>query len=341
MTIADLPKAYEKAQTIDVADIPIIDFRPFLNGTEAERMTVVAAIGKACEEVGFFYLVNHGVPQDLIDATFAVSKSFYAQPFEGRMKSAATLDHWRGYVPSKLEAEGGTVGGAIETYRFMLDLAPEDPDVLAGKPLHLPNRWPEDLPAFKPTVEAYFDAVMGLSKHLRGAFALALGLPQDYFEPFYQKPVVQLSLLHYRPPASLREEDIEIGAGEHRDTGAFTLLMQDDTGGLEVERKDGVWIGAPPVKGAYVINIGNVMMKWTNGRFVSTPHRVVNRALKPRYSIPFFANPDYDVTIAPITEIMKPGDTPLYPPFENGPYMRDFYEMGMAYLRKPGAKSAY
>ncbi len=340
MTIADLPKAYEKAQTVDVADIPIIDFGPFLHGNEAERLAVVAAIGRACEEVGFFYLINHGVPQELIDATFEVSKSFYAQPFDGRMKSAATLEHWRGYVPSKLEAEGGTVGGAIETYRFMLDLPADDADVVAGKPLHLPNRWPADLPDFKPTVEAYFDAVMGLSQHLRAAFALALGLPDDYFEPFYQKPVVQLSLLHYRPPASLREEDIEIGAGEHRDTGAFTLLMQDDTGGLEVERKDGVWIGAPPVKGAYVINIGNVMMKWTNGRFVSTPHRVVNRALKPRYSIPFFANPDYDVTIAPIASILREGETPQFEPFENGPYMRDFYEMGMAYLRKAGAKGA-
>ena len=187
------------------------------------------------------------------------------------MESAATLDHWRGFVPSKLEAEGGTVGGAIETYRLMLDLPPDDPDVVAGKPLHLPNRWPAGLPDFKPTVADYFAAQMALSKQLRTAFAMALGLPEDYFEPYYQRPLVQLSLLHYRPPASLREEDIEIGAGEHRDTGAFTLLMQDDTGGLEVQRKDGEWIGAPPVKGAYVINIGNVMMRWTNGRFVSTP----------------------------------------------------------------------
>jgi isopenicillin N synthase-like dioxygenase len=341
MKVADLPKAYEKAQSVDVADIPIIDFAPFLHGTEAERAAVVQAIGTACEEVGFFYLINHGVPQELIDETFAVSAQYYSQPFAERMKSAATLEHWRGYVPSKLEAEGGTVGGAIETYRFMLDLPADDPDVLAGKPLHLPNRWPENQPDFKPTVEAYFDAVMTLSGHLRAAFAMALGLPEDYFEPFYQKPVVQLSLLHYRPPASLREEDIEIGAGEHRDTGAFTLLMQDEVGGLEVERKDGVWIGAPPVRGAYVINIGNVLMKWTNGRFVSTPHRVVNRALKPRYSIPFFANPDYDVTIQPIESIMKPGETAQYPAFENGPYMADFYQMGMAYLRKNGGKAAY
>lgn len=337
MSVEGLPKAYEKAQSVDVADIPVIDFGPFLTGGPEERAAVAAKIGEACERIGFFYLANHGIPQSLIDETFAASETFYRQSFAERMKSAATLEHWRGYVPSKLEAEGGTVGGAIETYRFMLDLPWDDADVKAGKPLHLPNRWPEGLDGFKPTVEAYFDAVMGLSQHLRAAFADALGLPEDYFEPFYNRPVVQLSLLHYRPPASLREEDIEIGAGEHCDTGAFTLLMQDETGGLEVQRKDGVWIAAPPIKGCYVINIGDVMMRWTNGRFRSTPHRVVNRALKPRYSIPFFANPGYDVTIAPIETIMKPGETAQYEPLENGPYMAAFYDKGMAYLRKPKA----
>ena len=335
MSLAKMPKAYAAAESVDLASIPVVDFGPFLHGSAEERRTVAAQIGDACERVGFFYLTNHGVPQDLIDEAFATAKTFYEQPSAERMRSAATLDHWRGYVPSKIEAEGGTVGGAIETYRFMLDLPESDPDVQARKPLHLPNRWPADLPGFKPVVQRYMEAVMGLSHHLRRAFASALELPEDFFEKFYEKPLVQLSLLHYRPPASLREDDIEIGAGEHRDTGAFTLLMQDGTGGLEVERKDGVWIAAPPMRGAYVINIGDMMMRWTNGRFVSTPHRVVNRALQPRYSMPFFANPDYDVTIAPLPELIPEGEKPAYAPIENGPYMAAFYDKGMAYLRRP------
>jgi isopenicillin N synthase-like dioxygenase len=333
MTTAGIPKAYSEARRIDIKDIPIVDFGPFLQGATAERRAIATAIGDACESVGFFYLKNHGVPRKLIEATFAAAKQFYDRPFSDRMRSAATLEHWRGYVPSKMEGEGGTIGGAIETYRFMLDLPPDDPDVVAGKPLHLPNRWPPDRPGFKPTIQAYFDAVMTLSQQLRAAFADALDLDSSFFEPFYQKPLVQLSLLHYRPPSSVREEDLEIGAGEHRDTGAFTLLLQDDTGGLEVQRKDGEWIAATPIDGAYVINIGDMMMRWTNGRFVSTPHRVVNRALRPRYSIPFFANPDYDVVVKPIEVLLKPGETPLYEPLPNGPYMRDFYDKGMAYLR--------
>src|ERR1700676_524606 len=186
----EMPKVYAEARRLDVADIPIIDFGPFLAGVADERARVAGEIGRACETVGFLYLANHGVPERLIERTFAASQRFFDQSPADRMKSAATLEHWRGYVPSKLEGEGGGIGGAIETYRFMLDLPPDDPDVVAGKPLHMSNRWSEHLPGFKPQVEAYFDAVMNLSRHLRAAFATALGLDPGYFEPFYRKPLV-------------------------------------------------------------------------------------------------------------------------------------------------------
>lgn len=328
-----MPKAYARAQTVDVSAIPIIDFAPFLAGDADTKRTVAKQIGAACETVGFLYLTGHGVPDALIDGVFAENRRFFSQSFDDRMKTAATLEHWRGYVPSKLEGEGGATGGSIETFRAMLDLAWEDPDVKAGKPLHLPNKWPGHLPGFQTTVRAYIDAMLDLGAKLRAAFALALDLPEGYFEPFYQKPLIQLSLLHYRPPKSLAEDDFEIGAGEHQDTGAFTILMQDDTGGLEVGHKDLGWIAAPPVKGAYVINIGDMMMHWTNGRFRSTPHRVVNRSLKPRYSIPFFMNPDFDVEVTPEPKLFKAGEVAQYPPLHNGEFMVDFYNAGMAYLR--------
>lgn len=334
MTVDVMPRAYEKAKEIAPDSIPVIDMAPFLNGDADDRLAVARQIGAACESVGFLYVVNHGVSQALIDDAFAQNRRFFDQPVAERMRTAATLEHWRGYVPSKLEGEGGGVGGAIETFRLQLDLPEDDPDVVAGKPLHLPNKWPEDLPGFKQPVQAYFDAMMGLGQRLRQAFALALGLDQDYFEPFYSKPLVQLSLLHYRPPKTQNESDFEVGAGEHRDTGAFTILMQDEVGGLEVGHRAGEWVAAPPIPGAYVINIGDMMMRWTNGRFTSTPHRVVNRAARPRYSMPFFVNPDYDVTVAPIPELLPPGESPNFTPVHNGQYMVDFYEAGMAYLKR-------
>ncbi|MEZ5666001.1 MAG: 2-oxoglutarate and iron-dependent oxygenase domain-containing protein [Alphaproteobacteria bacterium] len=334
MNLDRMPPAYARAREIAPDTIPLIDFGPFLDGGAVERRAVAAAIGQACETVGFLYLVNHGVPQALIDAAFAENRRFFAQPMAERMRTAATLEHWRGYVPSKLEGEGGAVGGAIETFRLQLDLPPDDPDVRAGKPLHMANRWPDHLPGFQAVVQRYFDAQLTLARHLRHAFAMALGLAEDFFEPFYGKPLVQLSLLHYRPPRSLSEDDLEIGAGEHRDTGAFTLLMQDETGGLEVGHRAGEWVAAPPIRGAYVINIGDMMMHWTNGRFVSTPHRVVNRSARSRHSMPFFVNPDFDVTVAPLPALIRPGEQPAFAPLHNGRFMVDFYDAGMAYLRR-------
>lgn len=326
--------AYEKAMEISTDEIPIVDVKALRGGSLAQRLSVAREIAEACENVGFFYIVNHGVPQSLIDDTFAQNQAFFAQSFDERMQSAATLEHWRGYVPSKLEGEGGGVGGTIETYRFMLDLPWDHPDVKMGKPMHMPNRWPEHLPGFKATVGSYIDAMQELSVQLRNAFALGLDLPENWFDPFYNRPLVQQSLLHYRPAKSTNPSDAEIGAGEHKDSGAFTILMQDEVGGLEVGHLAHRWVAAPPIKGAYIINIGDMMERWTNGRFISTNHRVVNRAQRARYSMPFFANPDYEAIIAPVPSLVQPGTSAAYAPLHFGQFMEKFYEKGMAYLRR-------
>lgn len=323
---------YEKARDISTNEIPVIDIAPMRHGDLRARQTVAAEIARACREVGFLYITGHGVAQSLIDDAFAQNKAFFDQPFEARMTSAATRRQWRGYVPSKLEGEGGAVGGSIQTFRLMLDLPADDPDVLRGKPMHLPNRRVDHLPGFNETVQAYMHEMNVLSALLRRAFALGLGLAEEWFEPFYTRPLIQQSLLYYRPPKSQRPEDLEIGAGEHRDTGAFTILMQDTVGGLEVGHLEHEWVSAPPIRGAFVINIGDMMMRWTNGRFRSTPHRVVNRADRARYSMPYFANPDYDAIIAPIPSLVEPGTDAAWPPLHFGQFMDDFYAKGMAYL---------
>ena len=331
--LASLP-AYEEAERISTEEIPVIDIRGLRLGTPGRRQAVAAEIARACETVGFLYIADHGVPQGLIDDTFAQNAAFFAQSMEDRMKSAATLEHWRGYVPAKLEGEGGGVGGTIETYRLMLDLPPDDADVRMGKPMHMPNRWADHLPGFRATVGAYMDAMMALSVHLRHGFALGLGLPEEWFDPYYNRPLIQQSLLHYRPARSSNPADAEIGSGEHKDSGAFTILMQDDVGGLEVGHLQHRWVAAPPIPGTYIINIGDMMERWTNGRFISTNHRVVNRAQRPRYSLPFFANPDYEAIIAPIPSLVTPGTSAAYPPLHFGEFMERFYDHGMAYLRR-------
>jgi len=326
------PRTYEKARDINTTEIPVIDLHHLRHGMLRDRQAVAAKIAAACNTVGFFYITGHGVSQGLVDDAFAQNKAFFEMPYETRMDYAATKDWWRGYVPSKQQAEGGAVGGSIQTYRFMLDLPADDPDVLMRKPMHHPNRWIDALPGFNHTMQTYMAEMEVLSATLRRAFALGLGLPEEWFDPFYRRPLIQQSLLYYPAPLSQREQDIKIGAGEHRDTGAFTMLMQDQTGGLEVGHLEHEWVAAPPIKGTFVINIGDMMMRWTNGRFVSTIHRVVNRATSARYSMPYFANPDYDAIISPVPCLVEPGTSIAYPPLHFGEFMGDFYKKGMGYL---------
>lgn len=332
MSDQSLPRVYEQARDIGVGEIPVIDLHGMRHGMLPARQAVADKIAEACRDVGFFYITGHGISKDMIDAAFGTNKAFFDLPFERRMEYAATRDWWRGYVPSKMQAEGGAVGGSIQTYRFMLDLPKDDPDVVRGKPMHMPNRWVDALPGFNDTMRRYLAEMEVLSALLRRAFALGLGLPEGWFDPFYTRPLFQQSLLFYPAPPSQRPEDIQIGAGEHRDTGAFTILMQDDTGGLEVGHLEKEWIAAPPIEGTYVINIGDMMMRWTNGKFRSTPHRVVNRSVKNRYSMPYFANPDYDSIIAPVPCLIEPGTDCAYPPLHFGDFMDDFYKQGMTYL---------
>ena len=165
--------AFEPARPMREGEIPIIDFTPFLAGNAADKAAVAAAIGKACEQVGFFYLTGTGVPQTEIDRVFAESRRFFAQSPADKARSAATWDWYRGWVPPKEVGEDGRPGGVSEVYRLMLDLPEDDPDVVAGKPLHLPNRWPDHLPGFRETVGGYVDTLLDVGAQVRRAFALA------------------------------------------------------------------------------------------------------------------------------------------------------------------------
>lgn len=324
---------------MEAGEVPIIDFAPFLTGDPAAKADVAAQIGEACEQVGFFMLTGHGVTQEAIDEVFAQARRFFDQPQDVRAQSAATWDWYRGWVPPKKVGEDGRKGGLLETYRMMLDLPKDDPDVLAGKPMHAPNRWPENLPGFQEIVGGYEESLLGVAADIQRAFALALDMPENWFTDKFQKPLVQLSLLYYPPLPEGAPLDM-MSAYPHTDEGAFTLLTQDKIGGLEVRLKSGEWIAVPLVPGAYVVNVGDMLMKWTNGRFTSTPHRVRNRSRNTRFSIPFFMNPDYDVEIACIDTCCSAENPPRFEPVQNGPHMKTFWEKGMAYLRPDGDESS-
>lgn len=167
----------------------------------------------------------------------------------------------------------------------------------------------------------YFDHITLLSRSLLRAFALALDLREDHFLASFRKPQTQLSLLHYPPQPPAAPED-EYGIRPRADATAFSMLYQDEVGGLQVQGLDGGWIAAPPIPGTYVINIGDMMARWTNDRFASTKHRVFNRTGRERYSLPFFGIPDFDAVVECLPTCHGPGNPPKYPPLKVGDFIK-------------------
>ena len=292
---------------------------PSRAATPAAIASVAGEIGRACETAGFLYVRNHGVPDDAVAGVFDAARWFFSRPqAEKDAIDVGGSRCFRGYVPM------GIVGPNVprrmlEAFQMMLDLGPDDPEVRAGNVMRGTNVWPAGSGAFKAAMDRYYAEVWSLSERLLGAFAVGIGLDAGHFRPFFQKPLTQLRLLHYPPQPKEAEA---LGVEAHTDTGAFTILLQDNAGGLEVRNRAGQWIAAPPIEGTFVINIADMMQRWTNGRYVSTPHRVANRTGADRISVPFFANPDYSAVITPIA---TRGEALAYEPLQCGPYVETAY----------------
>jgi len=206
-----------------------------------------------------------------------------------------------------------------EAFNVGLEIAPDDPDLLSKQPFRSLNAWPS-LPNFRETLLAYYDACAALGARLHRAFACDLGLKPDFFDDKFDRPMATLRLLHY--PAPPQGSEPRTGAGVHTDYGNLTLLATDDVGGLEVRARNGEWIEAPVVPGAFIVNIGDCLMRWTNDIYVSTPHRVVNRSARERYSIAFFYDPNPDATVETIPSCVRQGERVRYPPILAADYLK-------------------
>lgn len=299
--------------------IPVIDLERLEH--RGGPAAAAAAIGAACREIGFFYLVGHGIEETLRARVFAAAHAFFALPRAAKEAVAiARSAHNRGYVGLAVEALDPARGGdRKEAFNMGLELPPDDPEILAGVPFRGPNQWP-DLPGFGETLRAWFDACWALGRRLHRAIALDLGLPSDFFEDKLDRPMATLRLLHYPPAGSATPE--RPGAGEHTDYGNLTLLATDEVGGLEVRRRDGRWLAAPFVPGAFVCNIGDCLERWTNAVYRSTPHRVTSPVDRDRYSIAFFLDPNPDALVACLPTCTGPDRPPRWPPIRAAGHLR-------------------
>ncbi len=330
---------YDKADEVSLSEIPVIDLTPFRTGGADERRAVAAQIDAACRDIGFFYVVGHGVPESLRQNVLDEARAYFARPMDEKMQNAPLLDgQWCGYMPPRGVQEGTkpgdslteafvatkVSGGTLQQFNMMRVLDADDPNYGSPDPIYQKNRWPAGAPDFVETMIVNQRAVRILAEHLMEAFALALGQPEDFFKRLHRAPLSTFGLNFYPAPPAWELEG-NIGVGAHCDASSFTVLLQDDVGGLEVMHASGRWISAPYVPGAYIINIGDTMMGWTNGAFVSTEHRVVSRKAVDRFSATMFMNPDIDAVIEPLAPFVSDDNPPRFKPFPNEDYMRRFF----------------
>ena len=314
---------------------PIVDVSGLMSDDTAAQMRVAREMRLVCEDLGFLYISGHGVPDALIAAAFAASREFHALPLEAKMKLKMNTAH-RGYMPlatSTIVTSSVAVvrkPNLSESLMVMHELPPDDPGVLAGDPLQGLNQWPAELPSFRERVLAYNHAVETLAKRLTRGVALAFDLPADCFEPHFRRPTTWLRLLHY-PPQPPESPDDEFGSAPHTDYGFLTILAQDDNGGLEVRARDGGWIPAPPTPGTFVVNVADILMRWTNGILASTPHRVRNISGRDRYSLPFFYDPDMSCLVAPLPGVKGESN---WAPVTFGEYVMERLDKNYAYRKK-------
>jgi isopenicillin N synthase-like dioxygenase len=309
------------------SEIPGLDLGPYLAGEPGTLEGLAFRLRRICEEIGFFYIENHGVPQHLIDAAFAASARFHALPLARKLEIKLDMNNV-GYMPvnasmqrhSKVEVARKPNFNA--SFFCKRDRTPDDPDVIANKPFRGLNQWPRELPGFREAVVAYQQAVEALGAKLLPVFARALELPADYFAPFFDPAQLALRLLHY-PPASHGEEG-QFGTGAHTDGGFMTLLVQNGVGGLQIRRRDGTWIDAPTLPGKFLVNSGDMMKRWTNDRFLSTPHRVLNSSGVERYSMALFFDPHLDRVLECLPTCQGPGNPPKYTPITYLAYLTEF-----------------
>jgi len=301
-------------------DIPVIDVSDLISGKDTAR--VAAEIGAACRGVGFFYVTGHGIPKEVTAGLFSEACRFFAAaPKTKNAVSIKQSPHNRGYVAMGEEILDPEMPADLkECYNIGLEVAADDPELLAGVPFRGVNLWP-DLPDWRDNMLGYFDRCWTLGLQLHRAFATDLGLPEDYFAPMFDKPMATLRLLHY-PPQAADAAPGQIGAGEHTDYGNVTILAVDGVAGLEVRTRDGRWVPAPLIEGAFVCNIGDCLMRWSNDIYVSTPHRVTNAGGQERYSAAFFLDPNPDATVACLPTCQSEDQPPRYAPISGADYLK-------------------
>src|SRR5882724_10052063 len=297
--------------------IPVIDFGPAFRGEPGGLEAVARQVGHASETVGFFYVAGHGVPQAFIDDAFQASREFHAITLEEKLALKINENNI-GYLPVNQSMQRhSTVHKATrpnfnESFFISHDRGANHPYAGAGTPLRGKNQWPDGHERMRVAMVAYFKTLEGLGERLLPVLARALAMPADYFGRFFRNEAhINLRFLHY-PPQDTDDEE-QFGQGPHTDNSFVTMLAREDVPGLAVRLPSGEWLAPPVIPGTFLVNLGNIMKRWSNDRFRSTPHGVLNDSGKDRYSIAFFYSPNVDSVIECAPSCVSADNPARYP----------------------------
>jgi isopenicillin N synthase-like dioxygenase len=318
---------------MSVAMFPVFDLGAFEKGDARKRADLGRQVDEICRTTGFLAVANHGVPQEVIDGVWRKARAFFDLPIEEKEQAKAPYKGYPyGYLGPELEALAKsrnveTPPDLKESFNGGPAAVPPgltDADALAF--CYAPTIWPEKPPGFVDAWRTYYASMEDLAARIMKVFAAALTLPEDYFARFIDAPVSALRALNY-PEQHVPPKPGQLRAGAHTDYGSLTILLpQEGSKGLEIAARDGSWIAVPPIPGAFVINLGDLMQRWTNDRWVSTLHRVINPSrqeggMARRQSLAFFHQPNWSAEISCLDACLPPGEKPKYESVLSGPYL--------------------
>ena len=318
----------QRLETRETAEsVPVIDVGGYLAGAPGALEAAAGEIRRALEDVGFFVIVNHDVPRDLVARTFDEARRFHALDAATKM-SLRMNEHNNGYMAmarytvQTAEVNQGAAPDLNEAFFTKRERPPEHPLRRSGRRFVGPNVWPEDLPGFRESVLAYTDAMDRFARRMLPAVAAALDLPPGWFDAAFEESQFSFRLSHY-PPVTAGEN--QFGIAPHTDVNFMTYLPQSEVPGLEVLMPSGKWVAVPELPDSFAVNSGDTLHRWTNGRFRSTAHRARPPVGRHRYAIPFFLGPHVDTLVECLPTCLPPGSEPRFPPITYGDYLEWWY----------------
>jgi isopenicillin N synthase-like dioxygenase len=318
---------FENRSRVALKKLPVIDFSPFsAGGSDEDRRRVGRELHEVCRDIGFFYLSNHGIPNDLMQRVLDLGLKFFELPAEEKMKlHQKHHPGHKGYVGVGGESpETNPDKGVDLKERFLMNRQPIPGESREGIAHPGADVWPGDrlVPGFEATMKDYMGRMVTLAQQMARAFALSLELPQSHFDEMFRYLDGVMPINYYPPLNEAEVERNQWSFSPHSDYGAFTLLLQDSLGGLQARNSDGQWIEIPPIADTFVVNLGDLFAMWTNDIYVSTLHRAANVSNRARVSVPFFCSPHGMTRIECLATCTTPDNPPRHEPVLSGEYLR-------------------